>query len=91
MNYNEVREQQISIFKDVEASINDYINERNIRISDKYIGLLKKWGLNNDKYLIEDVSLDDSTELTEEEILVIRSLKNRGINLNDTDFTFVND
>lgn len=67
------------------------INERNIRISDKYIGLLKKWGLNNDKYLIEDVSLDDSTELTEEEILVIRSLKNRGINLNDTDFTFVND
>ena len=33
MNYNEVREQQISIFKDVEASINDYINERNIKLN----------------------------------------------------------
>ena len=89
------KESKIQVVLDLYNEHNDWgiedINERNIRISDKYIGLLKKWGLNNDKYLIEDVSLDDSTELTEEEILVIRSLKNRGINLNDTDFTFVND
>lgn len=82
------KESKIQVVLDLYNQNNDWgieeINERNIRISDKFIGLLKNWGLNNDNFLTEDADLGDSIELTEEEIAVIESLKNRGIDLTDT-------
>lgn len=82
------KESKIQVVLDLYNQNNDWgiedINERNIRISDKFIGLLKKWGLNNDNFLTEDTNSGDSIELTEEEIAVIESLKNRGIDLTDT-------
>lgn len=83
------KESEIQVVLDLYNENNDWgiedINERNIRVSDKYIELLKRWGLNNDDFLTEGNNSDEATELTEEELAVIESIKKRGINLNDTD------
>lgn len=83
------KESEIQVVLNLHNENNDWgiedINERNIRISDKYIELLKRWGLNKDDFLTEGNNSDEATELTEEELAVIESIKKRGINLNNTD------
>lgn len=60
------------------------INIRNVRVCDKFIKLLKLWGLNQDDFLIQDKKDDPLIELTKEEMALLDNLKEKGINLDNT-------
>ncbi len=57
------------------------IRDRNLRISDEFISLLKSWGLNNEEFLAYESKTNGEVKLTEEEKQFIKEMQEKGIDL----------
>ncbi|MBU5427685.1 DUF262 domain-containing HNH endonuclease family protein [Tissierella pigra] len=58
------------------------IRDRNIRIADEFILLLKSWGLNEENFLSQDDNKKGTINLTEEEQELIKKMQKKGIDFN---------